>query len=269
MTGWFVAGRLSIDYAQRLGELGQAASIVASAQRGRALRPGLLFRHGEARAIALLVRAQFRYDQRFRLTVLSILPLTLVNLASGLWSDALDPFSPGPGEPLVYLAVMLFPTMIRGALSQSDSYRAAWIFHGTPASRPALVVAARNFVAAYFLVPYLLLLGVFYVSMVGKPVSILVHMSVLGLLSHLVLVFDLLLNPEIPFASPIRRGRLTASTIVSILIVTFIGTTLTFVLRLTYATVAGTTAMLVGLAALNIVGEVALRQRLVSLDERT
>ena len=79
-------------------------------------------------------------------------------------------------------------------------------------------------------------------------------MSVLGLLSHLVLVFDLLLNPEIPFASPIRRGRLTASTIVSILIVTFIGTTLTFVLRLTYATVAGTTAMLVGLAALNIVG---------------
>ena len=98
----------------------------------------------------------------------------------------------------MYLAVMLFPTMIRGALSQSDSHRAAWVFHGTPASRPALVVAARNFVAAYFLVPYLLLLGVFYVSMVGKPVSILIHMSVLGLLSHLVLVFDLLLNPDDP-----------------------------------------------------------------------
>ncbi|PYR92532.1 MAG: hypothetical protein DMF84_13605 [Acidobacteria bacterium] len=67
------AGRLSLDYARRLGEVSAAAEPT---RRGghRFHLPG--FSRNEARAVALLVRAQFRFDNRFRMAVLGILPLT-------------------------------------------------------------------------------------------------------------------------------------------------------------------------------------------------
>src|SRR5262249_46813472 len=66
------AGRLSLEYAQQVGEVTAVAEPV---RRRRALRlPG--FGRAEARAVALLVRAQFRFDQKFRMGVLGILPLT-------------------------------------------------------------------------------------------------------------------------------------------------------------------------------------------------
>jgi hypothetical protein len=267
-SGWFVAGRLSMDYAQRLGEIGEAHLLGAGRERGRPLGDGWLFSNGEARAIALLVRAQFRYDHRFRMTVLSIVPLTVLYLFAGLRGGNLDPFSVARGESLVYFAVMFFPPMLRGALSQSDAYRAAWVFHGTPASKSALVVAAKQFVVVGFLLPYLLLLGVFYVVMVGKPGPILLHMMVLALISHLVLLMDLLLNPDVPFSVPVRRSGLTATTIVSIVLVTLVAATLQLGLHIAYATIVGTIALIVGLLALNLVGEIALRLRLDGLGER-
>jgi hypothetical protein len=168
----------------------------------------------------------------------------------------------------VYFAVMFFPPMIRGALSQSDAYRAAWVFHGTPASKSALILAAKQFVVVGFLLPYLFLLGVVYVIMVGKPGPILLHMMVLALISHLVLLMDLLLNPDVPFSVPVRRSGLTATTIVSIVVVTLVAATLQLGLHIAYATVVGTIGLVVGLLALNVVGEIALRLRLDGLGER-
>jgi hypothetical protein len=78
------AGRLSLDYARRIGEV----TAVSEPPSRRAFRlPG--FGRGEARAVALLVRAQFRFDQRFRMAVLSMIPLTGFYLLLGIDNGAL------------------------------------------------------------------------------------------------------------------------------------------------------------------------------------
>jgi len=90
------AGRLSLDYARRVGEMSAVAEPV---RRHRPFRlPG--FSRGEARAVALLVRAQFRFDQRFRMGILGIIPLTGFYMLLGLDEGALrDPFVAAPGGP--------------------------------------------------------------------------------------------------------------------------------------------------------------------------
>ena len=116
-----LGGRLSMDYSDRL------AALASSTQRARPAHPrsgpGWWFRTGEARAVAVLVRSQFRNDQRFRMGVLSILPLTLMYAFMGIRQGNLhDPFVPvsgATGFSLVTLAVVLFPSMLKPALTRS------------------------------------------------------------------------------------------------------------------------------------------------------
>lgn len=52
------------------------------------------FTTGEARAVALLVRSQFRDDHRFRMGVLGLLPFTLLYMVMGVRNGAIaDPFA--------------------------------------------------------------------------------------------------------------------------------------------------------------------------------
>jgi hypothetical protein len=267
-SAWIVAGRLSLDYAERLAEMGTSGEGQDAAPH-RPLTAGWLFANAEARAVSVLVRAHFRYDNRFRLTVLSIVPLTLVYLFSGFNTGGIDPFRGArQGHTLVYMAVMMFPPMLRGALTQSDAYRAAWIFHGTPADKRALVLALRSVVVVSFLLPYLLFLGAIYVTIIGKAWQVLLHVGLLGLLSHLLLVFDLLLNPEVPFSRPVDRGSRTLRTFVSITAAVAIGSSLHFVLGAVYSSSIATLVTVAGLAMLTLIAEIALRLRLDRLEER-
>src|SRR4029078_662297 len=142
------------------------------------------------RAVAWLVRAQFRYDMRVRLGVLSIVPLTLLYMYIGARDGATaDPFVRGPSNQfdLMSCAVLLFPSILVQQLAGSDGYRAAWIYFATPADRAALVVATKNVVAAFFLVPY----AVFLVGVLswrfGHLGHAFVHAGFLSLLGLLVL----------------------------------------------------------------------------------
>jgi ABC-2 type transport system permease protein len=261
---WLVSGRLSIDYAERLADV-DTTPAGGAGKAARPLRAGWLFANGEARAVAVLVRAQFRYDNRFRLTVLSILPLTLVYMFGGFGEGGLDPFDgQRQGHSLVYMAVMMFPPMLRGALTQSEAFRAAWIFHGTPADKRALVLALRSFVAVAFLAPYLAFVGAVYVAVVGRPLMVALHVVLLGLFSHLLLVLDLMMNPDVPFSRPSARGARTWSTFLSIMAAVLVGTTLHFVLIAVYSSTFAIVFTLTGLVALTIVAELALRLRLES-----
>jgi ABC-2 type transport system permease protein len=262
-----VGGRLSIDYAERLAEVDTTPA--GRTGESRQLRAGWLFRNGEARAVAVLVRAQFRYDNRFRLTVLSIVPLTLVYMFGGFGEGGLDPFAGArEGHSLVYMAVMMFPPMLRGALTQSEAFRAAWIFHGTPADKRALVLALRSFVATAFLAPYLAFVGVVYVAVVGQPLRVALHIAILGLLSGLLLMLDLIMNPDMPFSRPAARGGRTWSTFVSIMLAVFAGTTLHFVLIAVYSSAVATMVTVAGLLGLTALAEIALRMRLDQVGER-
>ena len=202
LAGAMVRSRLSLAYAERLSTM--FVERPASSSRTKPV-PWLLF--GPAHhAVGMLAAAQFRTDQKFRLGVLGILPLTVIYLLAG--------FSDGDGpeimkrEPLlVYYAVLFFPVMLRQFLVYSESWRASWIFHAAPMPYDELVVALKNTVVSRFLVPYLLLVMALLGWLYPRPaLELVMHGVVIGLLSHGLLTADLLVNPSLPFSQPTRQG---------------------------------------------------------------
>jgi hypothetical protein len=198
-------GRLSLDYAQRLGE----SSAIAERPRKRTgfRLPG--FRRAESRAVALLIAAQFRFDQKFRMAILGIVPLIFFYLLLGLQQGALvDPFTGGmrsaAGAP-VYMAVVFMPMTLQASLQYSDGWRAAWIFFATPASAARLIISAKNFVAVWFLGGYLLLLAGIWSFYYDRIWHAFFHAALIGLLAHTLLQLAVLVKPALPFASEPRR----------------------------------------------------------------
>ncbi len=200
------AGRLSLDYAQRLGEITAVAEPPRT--RRRVFLPG--FGRNEARAVALLVRAQFRFDQRFRMAVLSILPLTAFYLLLGMNHGALaDPFSESfnTGGTSVYFAILFVPMTLHASLSVSESWRASWVFFATPASHARIVVATKNFVTLYLLGSYLFALAAIWSVFYDRVWHAAVHALFIGMLAHLLLQVIVIVKPALPFAAEPRRGE--------------------------------------------------------------
>ena len=214
-------GKLALEYSDRLSA---AAAVSEGPKRLRSVstRPALLFRGGEARVVALLVRNQFKCDQKFRLAVLSILPLTVMYLYMGVSSGPLaDPFGAGAGEFnnsfLLYLAVLMFPTMLRMSLISSDSHQASWIYYATPADRARLVLGSKNFVFIYFVIPYLVFIGAVFLYFFRNLFHVLLQVTVLALLSHFFLQLAVFFNPALPFSQPVRKGQRAAGYMITIM----------------------------------------------------
>ena len=224
-----LGGRLSLDYSERLGAMTVAARAKAARAAEGRRRGGLWFATGEARAVALLVRSQFRHDQRFRMGVLGLLPFTLLYMLMGIRSGAIaDPFSATrtmQGWPMT-MAVLASPAMLRMLLTRSDAFRASWIFFTCPSDRMRIARSSKDVLVVFFLVPYLLLVAAVYSYVVGNIAHVLIHVAFLGLLAHLVLQIGLLLDPALPFSKPMQKGRSTSLffgfTLVTILVSLFI-----------------------------------------------
>jgi hypothetical protein len=254
------AGRLSLDYARRIGEM---TAVGEPASRRRELRlPG--FSANEARAIALLVRAQFRFDQRFRMGVLGIIPLTGFYLLIGLNEGALqDPFSPaaritGPG---VYFAIVFIPMTLHAALTVSESWRAAWIFFATPASHARIVVAAKNFVSVYFLGTYLIVLALFWSYFFDRVWHAVVHALFAGLLAHVLLQLTVIVKPALPFAAEPRKAERSAAMFLVFLAGGIGAGVFPFLLSVIYRSLPLTFGVLAFVLAITAAIEYALRLR--------
>lgn len=200
------AGRFSMRFSERLSDLPSAAPAAA----GRTSRSLPGFGAGEAYAIATLIRAQFRYDTRFRMAILSMVPVTAFYLLIGLDKGALkDPFGASyefSGTP-VYFVIAFLPLSLHGSLQYSESWRAAWIFMATPADAARLAVAAKNFVAVFFLGGYLLALAIFWSVFYEQVWHAFVHAAVLGAMAHFLLQAAVMLHPVLPFTAEPRRGE--------------------------------------------------------------
>ena len=205
-----LGGRLSLDYSERLGAMAAATARAKPTKKIRA-KMGVWFTSGEARAVALLVGSQFRHDQKFRMGVLGILPMTLIYLLMGVRDGAVaDPFIAPRGRQgfsLVSMAVMMFPSILKMHFTRSDAFRASWIFFACPCDRMKIVRSSKNVLVAFFLVPYMLFVAAVFAYFAGNVWHVMVHVGVIGLLSHLVLQVAVLADPELPFSRPMQKMR--------------------------------------------------------------
>jgi ABC-2 type transport system permease protein len=259
---------LSFDYSERLGALSAAGERPREARAGARLP---VFRRNEGRAVALLIRAQFRQDLRFRLSVLSILPLTLVYLFYGLrQGPLLDPFvhpdSALQGWFLLYMAVLAFPLILIPQMAQSDAYRASWIFYSTPASRPALVLSMKGFMTAYFVLPYLAFVGLIMSYFFESVFHVILHMMVLALVGHITLQIAVRLLPGLPFSQPVQKGSQPGRFLAMWLVLSAVSAVILPALSFwIYPSLARSVATLVGLGLATSLLERVLRMRLERL----
>ena len=219
-----ISGKLSLDYAAALGRLTTTAPRAASA--GRSAWLGLL--HRETRAVAILVRSQFKNDIKFRLGLISLLPITLIYVMLGMRHGSIgDPFVPGASRGsevgFIQIALMFLPMTLRQAIVTSDAYRASWLFYATPADRTRLVLAARDIITVFFLVPYLAFMAAIFTYFFGNVLHALLHAFFLGCMAYLVLQFTIMIDPKLPFSTPPTKDARGGMTFVLQLLVMFLG----------------------------------------------
>lgn len=222
LFGWLIRDKLSMAYGEDLAR-------VATATAGRGVVKGSSWLGGlaaETRAVAILVRSQLEHDMKFRMGLISLVPITVVYMFMGGWPR--DPFMPkahnaGSEGPFIQLALVFLPMTIRQSIVSSESYRAAWIFHTTPANRGKLVQSARNLITAFFLIPYLACLAAVFAYSYGNSTHALIHTSFLGLVSWLVLQLTIMMSPQLPFSMPPGKDAEVGMAFVRMLASMFIG----------------------------------------------
>lgn len=223
-----LGSRLSFEYAEQLGALMVAPGSKRAAMSRR--RPWF-FRTGESRVVSLLVLAQFRNDQKFRMGVMAVIPMTLVymflSFRDGIPPDPLSGRMSVQGWNMISLAVLFFPVMVRLNLTRSDAWRASWIYFGTPVSRARILRAQTQVVMTFFLAPYLLSVIAVMGWFVGSVTGVAVHVLFLGLLSLLSLQVVTLILPDLPFSQPpqklARNGALTFWTMAMVAVASLLG----------------------------------------------
>ncbi len=211
LISYLALAKLSMSYSESLMKSLSAAPPVSKNTQA-SFKPFFLFAHAhEERVVSKLIRNQFLYDNRFKMAVLGILPLTFFYLFVGIEQGPLpDPFLDPRLEigqsGLLYLLIFLFPMMLRTFVTQSDAYQASWIFYAAPADFRRLVIAEKNFLMVYFVLPFLFILGAVFYYFFNHTLHMLLHILVLGLLAHLFLQLAFLYSPDLPFSRPNVRG---------------------------------------------------------------
>lgn len=207
------ASKISLSYAESISRAAVPDSVQRSPLRlGRIVS---LLKRSEDRAIATLIARQFRYDIKFKMTVLGIIPLTALYVYQGVHGGGrfYDPFRQGldmrgmVGSSVLYIAIILFPGILKDEIGRSDNFQAAWVFFATPADRSTLVLAVKRVLTVYFLIPYLLLLGFVFYYFFRNVVHVLMHEVVILLASQLLLQIAFFISPRLPFSAPRGVGE--------------------------------------------------------------
>lgn len=205
--------KISLTYAESLSRASTVPEEKGVDNVGEPGKGSSFFQRDEDRAIATLIKGQFKYDTRFRLGILAIIPLTILYVLMGLRGGGrfFDPFHPDWSSfghsVLVYFVIVLFPMTIKEAVTRSESYLASWIFFVTPAEKVRLVLALKKILFAAFVVPYLLVLSLLFLYYFQNLLHVLMHLAVLLLFSYTFLQVYLLFNPQMPFSVPRQPGQ--------------------------------------------------------------
>lgn len=232
-------GRLSLEYAGRIGELSSATAPAPDKSRSR---PKLWFQGGEGRAAAILIRSHFRNDLRFRMGVLGIVPITVIYLIIGFRNgmEASEAGEPGQGLSLVTMAVLMFPMMLKIHLAHSESFQASWVFFATPTDRTKLISSSKNVLVVNFLIPYLAVLGVTLAFMTHNLLWVATYLVLAGSVSHLGLMVVTVVNPELPFSKEATKGGNSSRMLLIMMVIGVAGAVLPIISRMVLGKVVPT-----------------------------
>ena len=216
LLAWIARGRLSLAYSERLGALFSVTKPVRRQRRPSRLARWLLTEWrarspAELRVMGTLVRAQFRHDMRFRMIVLSTFPLGLCMLGVPLIWEATSAADQPALDPIVamgvvHMATIVLPLNLLDNLRYSESFRASWVFFSTPVDPARLTVQAVNCAAAFFLLPYLVLVATVLSWLFEDPARGIAHTFLLGLATVATLHLAVLALPLVPFSEAPRKG---------------------------------------------------------------
>lgn len=218
--------KLSLGYSERLGVLFSKPETRIGKKKHRQAVLGFTLTN-EERVVSKLIRNQFLYDNKFKMAVLGILPLTIFYVFYSTQGGPLpNPFETHEFQMrrtgLLYLLIFLFPMMLRTFVTQSDAYQASWMFYTAPTDFARLIISEKNFLMIYFVLPFLLILGVIFLNYFGNLLHVLLHILVLGLLAHLFLQFAFLFSPDLPFSRPNVRGSRSRNLAMFLILVPFL-----------------------------------------------
>ena len=170
-----------------------------------------LFRSYEARAVLMLLRAQFRFDPKFRMSLIATLPLTFMYLAIALLQGGIhDPFVSNlrtvMSAQFIYLVALFMPMLVMQSVSQSENYKAAWIFFAAPLDRSRLLLAVRNTLIVWVIVPYMIVLAIVF-SFFMPVYHAVMHVLVLAAMAGFIFQVFIMISPRMPFAQRRRPNR--------------------------------------------------------------
>ena len=205
---WYARDKMSLSSAQNLAAAMEADPPTTERTRRRRLAALLPAR---LQVAALLIRGQFRHDNRFRMSVFAMLPLLGVYAFMALRIPGeVDPFLAHANTLSligIHMAVLLAPVVMLEELYRAESYRAGWLFFATPMDRARLAADARHCVTLFFFLPYLALAGVVLAFLFEAAWHVLPHLFVLGCLGVLAMQFSQFAVPRLPFSMAPGRKR--------------------------------------------------------------
>ncbi len=266
ILAYLAFAKLSLGYSERLTELAGRSVQRVGKKKLKWLLLGLKLSN-EEHVVSVLIRNQFLYDNKFKMAVLSILPLTIFYLFYGTQMGPLpNPFETQDFElgrtGLLYLLIFLFPMMLRAFVTQSDAYQASWMFYTAPTDFQRLIISEKNFLMIYFVLPFLLILGLIFYHYFKNLLQVLLHILVLGLLAHLFLQFAFLFSPDLPFSRPNVKGRRSRNMALLLILVPFIlYLILPFIFRVVYPSPASFLTFTITILTISLILESLIKVR--------
>jgi hypothetical protein len=208
--------RLSLGYAQTLSfTVAEQEQLQGKQKQGLITRLAFTFSNYEDRAVWKLIRKQFKYDNRFKMSILGIIPLTgfyvYMGIAGG--KTTVDPFTIlsgiNTGKPnfLLYFAVSILPFMVTVNTSFSESYKSAWVFFTSPADRTRIVLSSARFALTYFCFPFTMLLAGLFTWFFGNFIHAFLHSLFVFVLLMILTKLMVLIYPRIPFSQTQKAGQ--------------------------------------------------------------
>jgi len=211
---------VSLGYSRRIAELAATPSPSerprTSRRRGVDLaRIGLSFcTNDEERAGYLLMSEYMKRDRKLRSRVYPAFGLPLAVYIFGLVTDGLyDPFRDVPPETgfpvqdILGFYCVFVSLFFATAVTQSDEWKASWVFYASPVTRRAgVMIGARKLITFRYLLPFFALLFVL-LSFRIPVASAALYMFIVSLLSLTAFALLSLATPHLPLSQSIEKTR--------------------------------------------------------------